>query len=90
MTTLGTEISSKQLMEEIVVRAALEFVQGLKKNNNNLDNQVLREIKALHSNTTMADLSDEQKKLVRELSQSLLGYVNRTGFVLVPKDSGKK
>jgi hypothetical protein len=90
MAAVETEISSRQLMEEIVIRAALEFIQGLKKTNKNLDNQLLRELKGLHSNTAMDDLSDQQKKLVKELAQSLFGYVNKNGFVLVPKDNQGK
>jgi hypothetical protein len=86
MTDTATELSSRQLMEEIILRAALEFIQGLKKSNAGLDNQLLREIKGLHSNTTLEDLSETQKKLIKELVQSMFGYVNKNGFVLVPKE----
>jgi len=87
MATAQTEISARQLMEEIILRAALEFVQGLKKNNAGLDNQLVREIKGLHSNTTLEDLTEQQKRLIKEIVQSMFGYVNKNGFVLVPKDN---
>jgi hypothetical protein len=90
MAVIETEISSRQLMEEIVTRAALEFLQEIKKRNSGLDNQLLRELKGLHSNTAMDDLSEEQKKAVKALAQSLFGYINRNGFVLVPKDNRRK
>lgn len=85
-----TEISSRQLMEEICIRAALEFIQELKKSNANVDNQLLREIKGLHSNTSLEDLSEQQKKVIKSLAQSMFGYINRNGFVLVPKDNSKR
>lgn len=86
MASAVIEISSRQLMEEIVLRAVLEFIQGIKKANVGLDNQLLRELKGLHSNTSMEDLSDEQKRLIKALGQSLIGFINGNGFLLIPKD----
>ena len=84
-----TDISSRELMQQIVVRSVIEAVQGMKAANAN-DNTLLRELKALHGNTTMEDLPDHLKKLVNELTQSMFGYMNRNGYVLVPRDSVKR
>jgi predicted RNase H-related nuclease YkuK (DUF458 family) len=79
------EISSRELMEEIIARAAIEVVQTIKSGHKGNENLIMREIKGLHSNTTLADLSPEVQAAVRNLAQAMFGYINRQGYVLIPK-----
>lgn len=79
-------VSSRQLMEEVITRAAMAFVQSMKATNGNNDNLVLREIKSLHSNTTYEDLPEHLQALVKEIATAMFGYINHQGFVLVPKE----
>lgn len=79
------EIGSREIMEQVVVRSVIEAVQAMMKANST-DNMLLRELKGLHSNTTMEDLPEHLQKLVKELAQSMFGYINRSGFVLVPRE----
>jgi hypothetical protein len=85
LSLASKETTSREIMEQVVVRAVLEAVQAMRKANST-DNMLLRELKALHSNTTMEDLPEHLQKLVKELATSMFGYINRSGFVLVPRD----
>lgn len=83
-TSLATkEVSSREVMEQIVARALLEGIQSFRNANPN-DNMLLRELKGIHSNTTMEDLPPHIQKLIRETAQSLFGYLAKERFVLVP------
>lgn len=79
------ETSSREIMEQIVVRAVLEAIQSMRKANPN-DNMLLRELKGIHSNTTMEDLPEHLRKMVKGLAQSMFGFLGKESFMLVPRD----
>lgn len=76
-------------MQEIVSRSAIALVEASRKANRDNDNLVLREMKALHSNTTFGDLPEHLQKAVIEVANSMFGYVNHNGYVLIPKETRK-
>lgn len=76
-------------MEEIIARSAIYFVDYLRLQSKNNDNLLLQEIKRLHSNTAFNDLTDEQKKAIKTLADSMFGYMNKEGFVLIPRETRK-
>lgn len=86
MATLTNQLSSRQLMDEIVTRAAIELIQKLKVEHRNNENLIMRDIKSLHSNVTYEDLPEYLKKAVKETSAAMFGYMNKNNFVLVPKE----
>ena len=73
-------------MTEIIQRAALELVEAIKREHKGNDNLVMRDIKALHGNTAYEDLPEYLKKAVKEATAAMFGYVNKQGFVLVPRE----
>lgn len=85
-----SEISSRELMDEVVARSALELIQAIKRACGNNDNSILRLIKSIHGNTTKSDLPEELQVEIKRLSQAMFGYINGKGHVLVPKDSTKR
>lgn len=87
--TTANSISSRQLMEEIVARAAIALLEESKRANSGNDNLILRELKALHGNTTTQDLPEHLQKAVKTIADSMFGYINHQGFVLVPKETRK-
>lgn len=89
MTATTNSISSRQLMEEIVARATIAMIEASKKENKGVDNLMLRELKGIHSNTTTKDLPEHLQKAVKEITDSMFGYMSREGFVLVPRETRK-
>jgi hypothetical protein len=83
------ELSSRQVMEEIVSRSALIFAQAIKDGNKGNENLILRDIKQIHGNTNVKDLPEHLQKEVKQLVSAMFGYMNAKGYVLVPKDSVK-
>lgn len=75
--------SAKEVMQEICFNALVEAVQSMKRNN--IDNGLLREVKALHSNTTFADLPDYVKKSLRDNVDRAFIKLNSEGYVVTPK-----
>lgn len=90
MTATTKEISSRELMEEIVTRSALCFAQAVRDGNKGNENLILRDIKSIHGNTAKGDLPEHLQKEIAQLVQAMFGYINGKGFILVPKDSAKR
>jgi hypothetical protein len=79
--------SSRALLEEVVLRSFLGLLDDVKRTNRGSDNIILREIKGLHSNTTKQDLPENLKKALNDMTQSMVGYIHKEGFTLVPKET---
>lgn len=84
------EVSSRQLMEEIVARSALIFAQAIKDGNNGNENLILRDIKMLFGYTPTEDLPEHLQKTLKEVTDSMFKYINGKGYVLIPKDNNKR
>lgn len=72
-------------MEEIVARAMIEAAEALKKEHRGNENLINRDIKSLHGNTTKDDMPEHLKKAASNIANSLFGYMNRMGYVMVPQ-----
>jgi hypothetical protein len=85
MPAASKEISSHQLMSEIIQRAASAILEALKREHKGNQNLIIRDIMALHSNATYEDLPEYVKKAVQETTAAMFGYINKHGFVLIPR-----
>lgn len=77
---------AKSLLEEVLLRAHIEMISETKKGTGNNANVFLRDVAALHGNTTRVDLPDYLKSALPDISHGMLAYIHSQGFVLVPKD----
>lgn len=82
-------LSSRQALEEVLLRGHVELIKATRRGTKNNPNIFLREVAALHDNTTKADIPDYLKRSLAENTTSLLNWLHKEGFVLVPKDSVK-
>lgn len=81
MLTVGTV----KLLQEALFRGYAELITKRYKKTTSI-NQFTREIAALHANATFDDLEFDFKKDISLASSTILAYINKMGFKLVPKD----
>lgn len=84
------EISSRQVMEEIVTRSALIFAQAIKDGNKGNDNLTLRDIKSIFGYTATEDLPEHLQKSLKEVTEAMFKYITSKGYVLIPRDNNKR
>ena len=72
-----------EVMQDICFNALVEAVGSMKRNN--ADMGVLRDCKALHSNTTFGDLPDYVKKALRTSVEQAFTKLNTEGYKVATK-----
>lgn len=82
-------LSSRQALEEVILRAHVELIKATRQGTKNNQNIFLREVAALHDNTTKADVPDYLKRALVDNTTSMIAWLHKEGFVIVPKDSVK-
>jgi hypothetical protein len=79
-----SRVSANEALEQAVLWSFIQLLAEVKRGNNNIDNMTLREIKAIHANTTKGDLSEHLKKSLGNITHSSMGYLNKNGYKVVP------
>lgn len=87
MPPVTTKISSKQLLEEIILRSVVEVLEASRQASFGNDLKFVLDTRILHRNTSLVDLPEHLRKAVQETTQSMMGYIYKEGFVLQPKES---
>lgn len=72
--------SATDIMQEIVAAAVLDSIAALKSASRGLPNNLLRDLNAIHSNTTLADLPDEVQKAISASVRAAFSRLQKEGY----------
>lgn len=75
--------AAREVLRDIAFAAFVDTVQAMKKGR--IDNEVLREVKAIHSNTVFADLPEDVQNTLNSLSFNAFIKLNAAGYEVVSK-----
>lgn len=85
MAQTNTGLSGNEIMREVIARSMMALLAKMNQHHKGNANLIMRDIAMLHSNTTFADLPEYLQAEIRALNSAMFGYINREGYVLVPK-----
>jgi len=72
--------SATDVMHDIVYAAVIDAVAALKAGANNLPNSILRDLNAIHANTTFADLPEGVRKAIEGSVRSAFTRLLKEGY----------
>jgi hypothetical protein len=76
--------SATEVMHEILFAAAIDSVGALKAASKGLPNTLLRDLNAIHANTTFADLPPELQAAITAAVRSAFAKLLREGYTVSP------
>jgi hypothetical protein len=76
--------SATELMQEIVFAAAIDSIGALKTASKGLPNTLLRDLNAIHANTTFADLPPELQAAISASVRSAFARLMKEGYSVSP------
>jgi hypothetical protein len=76
--------SATEVMQEIVFSAVLDGIAGLKAASKGLPNTLLRDLNALHPNTTFSDLPPELQSAIAASVRSAFARLLKEGYSVSP------
>ncbi len=77
---MGMRKSATEIMQEIVAAAVLDAIAALKTASKGLPNNLLRDLNAIHSNTTFADLPAEVQTAVSASVRAAFSRLQKEGY----------
>jgi hypothetical protein len=80
--------SATDVMQEIVASAVLDAIAALKSASKGLPNQLLRDVGAIHANSTFEDLPAEVQAAVAASVRSAFNRLLREGYSVSPAQPG--
>jgi hypothetical protein len=83
MTKAATEV-----MQDILIAATLEAIGALKAASKGLPNTLLRDLNAIHANTTFADLPPEVQASITASVRTAFTRLLREGYSISPNQPG--
>lgn len=72
--------SATEIMQEIVAAAVLDAIAALKSASKGLPNNLLRDLNAIHANTTLADLPAEVQTAVSASVRAAFSRLQKEGY----------
>ena len=81
--------SATDLMQEIVFSAVLDAIAALKSSSKGLPNTLLRELNAIHANTTFADLPKELQAAISASVGAAFTRLLKSGYSVSPAQSSQ-
>ncbi|HYI40611.1 MAG TPA: hypothetical protein VE053_09860 [Allosphingosinicella sp.] len=72
--------SATEIMQEIVAAAVLDAIAALKAASKGLPNNLLRDLNAIHANTTLADLPAEVQSAVSASVRAAFSRLQKEGY----------
>jgi hypothetical protein len=72
--------SATEIMQEIVAAAVLDAIAALKAASRGLPNNLLRDLNAIHANTTLADLPVEVQNAVSTSVRAAFSRLQKEGY----------
>src|SRR3954470_1224149 len=80
--------SATDVMQDILFAAIIDGVEALKAASKGLPNTLLRDINAIHANTTFTDLPAELQAMITAGVRSALTRLLREGYSVSPAQGG--
>lgn len=82
----GMKKSATDVMEEIVFSAVIDAIGALKLASKGMPNTLLRDLGAVHQNTTLGDLPKELQAAIGESVRSAFGRLRKAGYTVANSD----
>lgn len=79
--------SATDVMEEIVFSAVIDAIAAFKTASKGMPNNLLRDLAAVHPNTTLTDLPKEVQAALSEGVRFAFGRLRREGFTVASSDA---
>jgi hypothetical protein len=77
--------AATDVMQSMIFSAVLDAVAALKRASGGLPNQLLREVQAIHSNVTFADLPKELQDAIAESTRAAFTQLLKEGYAVGPR-----
>ncbi len=82
--------AATEVMQSILFSAVLDAVAALKANSGGLPNNLLRDVQALHANSTFADLPKPVQDALVAATRSAFTQMLKEGYAIGPKDEMRR
>ena len=77
--------AANDVMQSILFSAVLDSIAALKRASGGLPNQLLRDVQAIHSNVTFADLPKELQDQIVESTRGAFTQLLKEGYAVGPR-----
>ena len=77
--------AASDVMQSIIFSAVLDGIAALKRGSGGLPNQLLRDVQAIHSNVTFADLPKELQDQIAESTRAAFTALLKEGYAVGPR-----
>ena len=77
--------AANDVMQSILFSAILDGLAALKRASGGLPNQLLRDVQAIHSNVTFADLPKELQDAIADSTRSAFTQLLKEGYAVGPR-----
>jgi len=77
--------AASDVMQSIIFSAVLDGLAALKRASGGLPNQLLRDVQAIHSNVTFADLPKELQDQIAETTRAAFTQLLKEGYAVGPR-----
>ncbi|SFS10150.1 hypothetical protein [Sphingomonas jatrophae] len=81
--------SATEVMQEIVSSAVLDALAAFKDGAKGLPNALLRDLNAIHLNTTFADLPDPVQAAITASVRAAFTRLQKEGYAVAPADAAR-
>jgi hypothetical protein len=82
--------SATDVMQEVIVSAVLDAIAALRTASRGLPNTLLRDINAIHANTTFGDLPRELQDAIGANVRAAFTRLLREGYAVAPRDAAPR
>jgi hypothetical protein len=82
--------SATDVMQEIIVSAVLDAIAALKAASKGLPNTLLRDVNAMHANTTFGDLPKELQDAIGANVRAAFTRLLKEGYAVAPRDTASR
>jgi len=82
--------SATDVMQEVLVAAVLDSIAALKASSKGLPNTLLRDLNAIHANTTWADLPKELQDAIAGNVRAAFTRLLKEGYAVAPRDAAPR
>ena len=76
--------SATEVMQDIVFAAVIDSIMALKASSNGLPNLMVRDLSAIHANTTLADLPKEMQAAIGQSVRAAFTQLLKQGYAVAP------
>lgn len=82
--------SATDVMQEVLVAAVLDSIAALKSASKGLPNTLMRDLNAIHANTTLTDLPKELQDSIAGNVRAAFTRLLREGYAVAPRDTAPR